>query len=68
MPNRVSIDQGNISLNDLFKEAETWDAQGAKDLTNDQIAILNLKRVIELKDKAGGIGGGKECFICATGA
>lgn len=68
MPTRVSLDADNPSLKDLLKEADNWASLDAKDLTIDQVAILNLKRVIELKDQAGAQGGGKECFICATGA
>ncbi|CAL1525656.1 hypothetical protein CNT_KDOLBLKC_03888 [Bacillus subtilis] len=68
MAERISLDTDNISLNELFKEVEKWESIPSSDLTNDQLAIVNLKRVIEAKDAAGDLGGGKECFICATGA
>lgn len=68
MPNRISLDQGNVTLKELLQQAAQWEQSDAKDLTNDQVALINLKRVIELKDRAGNIGGGKECFICGTGA
>lgn len=68
MANRLNLDTDNPSLKDLLKEADKWASLDAKDLTVDQVAILNLKRIIELKDQAGVQGGGKECFICATGA
>lgn len=68
MPTRLNLDADNPSLKDLMKEADNWASLDAKDLTIDQVAILNLKRVIELKDQAGAQGGGKECFICITGA
>lgn len=68
MAARINLDTDNPSLQDLFKQADTWAALDSKDLTIDQVAILNLRRVIELKDQAGAQGGGKECFICGTGA
>lgn len=68
MAQRINLDKDNPTLKDLFKEADTWKTLDAKDLTIDQVAILNLRRVIELKDQAGAQGGGKECFICVTGA
>ncbi len=68
MPDRINLDAQNPSLKDLLEQAEDWNDISAADLTIDQVAILNLKRVIALKDQAGDLGGGKECFICATGA
>ena len=68
MVDRISLDQTDVSLGNLFEQARDWENIDAADLTLDQVAILNLKRVIELKDQAGDLGGGKECFVCATGA
>lgn len=68
MPNRINLDAENPSLRDLLDQASQWDDVNAADLTIDQVALLNLKRVIDLKDQAGDLGGGKECFICGTGA
>jgi len=68
MAQRINLDTDNPTLNDLLKMADDWKTLDSKDLTIDQVAILNLKRVIELKDQTGAQGGGKECFVCATGA
>lgn len=68
MADRISLDQKNPSIKELLDMAEQWKMLDAADLTIDQVAILNLKRIIELKDQAATAGGGKECFICATGA
>ena len=67
MPQRINLDTDNITVKELFEQAATWQ-ETAPDLTIDQAAILALKRVVELKDQAGDLGGGKECFICATGS
>lgn len=70
MPKRINLDQDNPTLRDLLQQADDWKKKGAKDLTPDQIALINLKEVLTLKDatKAKGVAGGDDCFICYTGA
>ena len=60
-----------ISLNQLFDAAKEWENLPINELGTDQLAILNLKKVILDKleyegtaKKAGGI----QCLICASGA
>ena len=72
MPDRVNLSETNVSLNDLLEQANSWANQPAGELTADQLAIINLKRIIEMKEQIGdsGSGGGQVhmCFMCATAA
>ena len=66
MPARVNYDDDNTTVKDLIKMCDDFASTDAKDLTSDQIALLNLKKIIDGKAAMGG--GAAECFVCATGA
>ena len=66
MPARVNFDTDNTTVKDLIKMVDDFASTDAKDLTGDQVALLNLKKIIDGKSVMGG--GAAECFICGTGA
>ncbi|ENK2108912.1 hypothetical protein H4F24_14760 [Vibrio alginolyticus] len=74
MAKPINLDQNNITLNDLLDMATEWEKEKSVDLTNDQLAIINLKRTIEARQQSSTTGGGAsrphagDCFICVTGA
>jgi hypothetical protein len=43
----IDLDKENPLLSDIFKAAEKWESLPVEDLSDEQIAILNLKRVAE---------------------
>ena len=70
MTKKVNINVDNPSLKDLFAAADKF-AESGKDLSIDQIAILNLKKVLDAKAQAAGVAAvpvKPSCFICWSGA
>lgn len=62
---KISLDKDNPTVADLLKAAEEWENKPVSELSDDQLAILDLKKAI------GGTTGttySNECFICVTGA
>lgn len=64
----------NISLKDtttlesLFSEANTWENMPISSLTEEQVALINLKKAVYSKKNATKNGGSvHSCFICVTG-
>ena len=66
MPERIDLSKDNPTLQALFEEAKKFSENNASELSLDQIAILNLMRVLDLQE--GSERPENECFICATGA
>lgn len=64
----------NITLKDtttleaLFNEASTWENMSISSLSEDQIALINLKKAVNNRTRATKNGGSRAvCFICVSG-
>jgi hypothetical protein len=66
MAARIDLTSSNPTLNELLEQAASWSDLQVSSLSTDQVAILNLKRVLETQ--RGVERPQNECFICATGA
>lgn len=66
MANKINLNDKDITLSALFKEAEKWTAIPVAQLTKDQIAVLALKKLVDAKRV--GAKSSVACFICWTGA
>ena len=66
MPSRIDLSAENPTLRDLLEQADEWENAPTKELSADQVAIVNLKRVLDLSK--GAERPENECFICITGA
>lgn len=66
MPNRIDLSTENSTLRELLDQADQWEDSPTKELSADQVAIINLKRVLDLSK--GTERPVNECFICASGA
>lgn len=66
MSNRIDLSTENPTLRDLLDQADQWEGSPTKELSADQVAIINLRRVLDLSK--GSERPENECFICATGA
>ena len=68
---KLNLGMNNTTVSELFEISRSWDNVEAGDLTQDQLAVLNLKNLVEAKEaskKAGGSPREDACFICVSGA
>lgn len=49
MPKKIVLDLENLTLKEIFAQADSWNKIEPSELTAEQLAILNLKRAVELK-------------------
>jgi hypothetical protein len=68
MAKKINLDTDNPTLKELLAHSEEWAHQNAKDLSPDQLAVLNLKSLIDAKALAPHAFQAKDCFICGTAA
>lgn len=59
----INLKKENPKLSELLDAASKWESLDAKELTAEQIAILNLKRIIVQSDR---IEGDNACFSCTA--
>lgn len=62
--------EDQTSLKDLFKMADNWSSLPSSSLSEQQIALINLKNVVNASTLYDEKNGGRIacCFICITGA
>lgn len=66
MADRIDLTSTNPTLSELLEQAASWSESPVSSLSTDQIAILNLKRVLEIQQ--GVERPQNECFMCISGA